>query len=294
MAGVRRSLNGLLWTSAGTVGVFLENTPAMKIPIYQVSAFANERFTGNPAAVCPLEKWLPDEVMPGVAAENNLSETAFFVERDDGAFDLRWFTPTVEVDLCGHATLASGHIVLNVLRRDADRVAFHTRSGELSVERQGELLALDIPATRPLESDDAELFESVTGLLRTRPAYLLDAGLPVVVMESAEQVAGLELDFGRMLAAGVKWLSVTAPASDSETDFVSRYFAPGSGIDEDPVTGSAHGWLTPYWSERLGKRSLAARQVSHRGGWLWCEDRGERVIVAGRVLDYLVGEIEVG
>lgn len=267
----------------------------MKIPIYQVIAFADGPFTGNPAAVCPLDQWLSEYVMQGIAAENNLSETAFFVERDDGTFDLRWFTPTVEVDLCGHATLASGHVLLNVLNDGGSRnsVTFHTRSGELHVERQDELLALDIPSKQPVQSADNELLDVLERVLGARPVEVLDVGLPLVIFDSEQEVAGLNPDFSKMLAAGLKWLSVTAPAGDSETDFVSRYFAPGSGINEDPVTGSAHGWLTPYWSARLGKRSLSALQVSKRGGWLWCEDREERVSVAGRVRNYLAGEIEV-
>ncbi len=264
-----------------------------KIPIYQVSAFARGPFTGNPAAVCPLESWLADAVMQGIAAENNLSETAFFVARQDGDFDLRWFTPTVEVDLCGHATLASGHIVLNVLGGAGQRATFHTRSGQLHVERRGELLALDLPAKRPVAVDDAELADRLEMVLGARPLEVLDAGLPVAVFDEERQVAELEPDFAKMLASGLRWVSVTAPAMDGETDFMSRYFAPGSGIDEDPVTGSAHGWLAPYWSARLGKRELASRQVSRRGGWLECEDRGERVMVAGRVNEYLAGEIVV-
>lgn len=270
----------------------------MKIPIFQVNAFANGRFTGNPAAVCPLSDWLSDDVMQGIAAENNLSETAFFVERADGTFDLRWFTPTVEVDLCGHATLASGHVVLSVLGvangKQGDKATFHTRSGELHVERQRDLLALDIPAKQPVAVDDASLTDVLERVLGTRPQEVLDVGLPLAVFADERQVAELKPDFGGMLAAGVKWASVTAAGGDGESDFVSRYFAPGSGIDEDPATGSAHGWLTPFWSARLGKRSLVARQVSERGGWLRCEDRGERVSVAGKVLDYMVGEIEVG
>lgn len=272
----------------------------MPIPVYQVSAFSSGPFTGNPAAVCPLEEWLPEDVMQGIAAENNLSETAFFVRRNDNAYDLRWFTPTVEVDLCGHATLASGHVVLNVLEQAGSpagtvhSVTFNTRSGELHVGRDGDLLALDIPSKRPVAIDDSRLSDALESVLGVRPVEVLDAELPVAVFENEQQVNGLKPDFAKMLSEGIKWTSVTAPADDAETDFVSRYFAPGSGIGEDPVTGSAHGWLTPFWSRRLAKRSLVARQVSRRGGWLWCEDRGDRVSVAGYVVDYLVGEITVG
>jgi PhzF family phenazine biosynthesis protein len=262
-----------------------------RIKIFQVSAFANGPFTGNPAAVCPLDKWLPDAVMQGIAAENNLSETAFFVSRDDGAYDLRWFTPTVEVDLCGHATLASGHVVLNVLSTDSEQVTFHTRSGELHVSRQDDLLALDLPAKLAAEQHDQRGIAALEQVLGVRPVAVLDAGLSVAIFEQESQVSELTPDFSSMLTSGLNWVSVTAPSSESETDFVSRYFAPGSGIDEDPVTGSAHGWLVPYWSKRLNKSSLKTRQVSKRGGWLWCEDRGDRVSVAGSVVDYLTGEI---
>lgn len=263
-------------------------------PLFQVNAFARGPFTGNPAAVCPLERWLPDATMQGIAAENNLSETAFFVDRGDGAYDLRWFTPAVEVDLCGHATLASGHVVLNVLKPGAYSVTFHTRSGPLHVTRQGDLLALDLPATPIQPLEDPVLMKAASQVFNQRPAALLDAGrLCVAVFDDEVMVAGLKPEFSSMIPSGMRWLSVTAPASDPDTDFVSRYFAPGSGIDEDPVTGSAHGWLVPYWSKRLGKRSLSARQVSSRGGWLQCEDRGDRVSVAGRVTDYLSGQITV-
>lgn len=261
------------------------------IPIYQVSAFAKGPFTGNPAAVCPLEAWLPDDVMQGIAAENNLSETAFFVTRVDGSFDLRWFTPTVEVDLCGHATLASGHVVLNVLKQGSGKITFHTRSGRLHVEKRGDLLTLDLPAKKPVASKDGRIGELVAKALSSEPIEILDAGLSVAVFENEDQVVGLQPDFAFIKENRLNWISVTAPASDAETDFVSRYFAPASGIDEDPVTGSAHGWLTPYWSNQLGKTSLSARQVSKRGGWLQCELRGEQVSVAGQVIDYLVGEI---
>lgn len=261
--------------------------------IFQVSAFSNGQFTGNPAAVCPLELWLPDAVMQGIAAENNLSETAFFVARDDASYDLRWFTPSVEVDLCGHATLASGHVVLNVLNPGIDSVMFHTRSGELRVERSGDLLSLDLPAKSTVPVVDQAQFELLEGVLGLRPVTVVNAGLPVAVFDEESQVASLKPDFATMLQGDLNWISVTAPATGDATDFVSRYFAPGSGINEDPVTGSAHAWLVPYWSRRLGKHSLAARQVSTRGGWLWCEDRGGRVSLAGKVNSYLSGEITI-
>jgi PhzF family phenazine biosynthesis protein len=267
--------------------------PVKKLPMWQVDAFSNGPFTGNPAAVCPLEEWLPDRVMLGIAAENNLSETAFFVRRGDGSFDLRWFTPTVEVKLCGHATLASGYVVTRWIEPGSDSVTFHTKSGELRVERAGERLALDFPSKRPVKSDGPAPLDRLEQALGARPVETFDAGLSVAVFDSEETVRSLRPDFAAMARLGLKWVSVTAPASDADTDFVSRYFAPGSGIDEDPVTGSAHTWLTPLWAERLGKRRLAARQVSARGGWLWCEDRGDRVSIAGHVSEYLEGTVTV-
>lgn len=267
--------------------------PSTTVPIYQVDAFSNGPFTGNPAAVCPLDEWLPDDVMQKIAAENNLSETAFFVERPDGAFDLRWFTPTVEVDMCGHATLASGYVVTRWIRPDSRRVTFHTRSGELKVERAGEQLSLDFPANRPVSVEDETVFNRLEDALGERPVSVLDAGLFIAVFEHEDDVLQLYPDFNLITSDNLNWISATAPGEDVETDFVSRYFAPGSGIDEDPVTGSAHTWLTPYWAERLGKSELFARQVSVRGGWLRCEDRGVRVTIAGSVNEYLEGEISV-
>ncbi len=264
-----------------------------RLPIFQVSAFANHPFSGNPAAVCPLVEWLPDETMQSIAAENNLSETAFFVGRRDGAYDLRWFTPKVEVDLCGHATLASGYVVLNHLESDKEIARFHTHSGELIVSRKQDLYSLDLPTKTPNEVFDEQVWQSVTEATGKRPIQILDAGLPVAVLEHETDVANLEPDLNRLVETGLNWLSVTAPGTEPETDFVSRYFAPASGIDEDPVTGSAHGWLVPYWASRLGKNLLVARQVSERGGWLWCEYSGERVSVAGRVRDYLRGEVVI-
>lgn len=268
-------------------------TQKTNLPIYQVDVFARGPFTGNPAAVCPLEQWLPDAVMQGIAAENNLSETAFFVKRSDGDFDLRWFTPTVEVDLCGHATVASGHVVLNVIEPSRAEVAFHTRSGELRVERAGDLLALSLPARESVPVDDSQQADALERVLGVRPNLLLKSVVNIAVFDEESVVREMQPDFSLMVYSGFKWVSVTAPASDADTDFVSRYFAPGSGIAEDPVTGSAHGWLVPYWAERLGRDQLAARQVSRRGGWLNCTLAGDRVVVAGRVLEYLSGTLTV-
>ena len=265
----------------------------MRTPVFQVNVFVDGPFSGNPAAVCPTDYWLPDEVMQGIAADNNLSETAFLVARPDGDYDLRWFTPTVEVDLCGHATVAAGYVVLNNLSGGHDSVVFHTRSGELTVGRQDDIYVLDIPARVPEPSTDRAENSTVTDVLGAEPIEILDAGLPVAVFDSQIAVAELSPDFSGIVAKGLYWISVTAPADDSETDFVSRYFAPGSGIDEDPVTGSAHGWLVPYWSARLGKPSLTARQISRRGGLLSCTYQGDRVLVGGQVSESMRGEIKL-
>ena len=259
----------------------------MRIPIYQIDAFTDRLFGGNPAAVCPLERWLPDATLQAIAAENNLSETAFFVPAGDG-FELRWFTPKVEVELCGHATLATGHLLLHRLEPGRDLVAFTTRSGRLAVARDGDLLAMDFPAYPPEPVDaPAGLFDAIghdaEAVLRGN--YLM------VVVRSERAVRALEPDFAAMDRAGINEVIVSARGSDC--DFVSRFFAPGFGVPEDPVTGSAHCSLVPYWAHRLGRTRLRARQVSRRGGELACELRGDRVSIAGRAVMYLEGEIEL-
>ena len=258
----------------------------MRIPIYQIDAFTDQLFGGNPAAVCPLATWLPDATMQAIAAENNLSETAFFVPAD-GGFELRWFTPEREVELCGHATLATAHLLLRELDPDRERVAFSTRSGRLEVSRDGELLVMDFPAYPPQPvGAPAGLFEA----LGHDAEAVLQGNYLMVVYRDERAVRALEPDFGAMTRAGLEEAIVTARGVDC--DFVSRFFAPGYGITEDPVTGSAHCTLVPYWAHRLGKIRLHARQVSARGGELYCELRGERVSIAGRAVTYLVGTIE--
>lgn len=259
----------------------------MRIPIYQIDAFTDRLFGGNPAAVCPLERWLPDATLQSIAAENNLSETAFFVPEGDG-FELRWFTPKVEVELCGHATLATAHLLLHRLEPGRDRVAFSTRSGRLEVARDGDLLAMDFPAYPPEPVDaPAGLFEA----LGHDAEAVLRGNYLMVVVRSERAVKALEPDFAAMDRAGINEAIVTARGSDC--DFVSRFFAPGFGIPEDPVTGSAHCSLVPYWARRLGRTRLRARQVSQRGGELHCELRGERVSIAGRAVIFLEGTIEL-
>lgn len=257
----------------------------MKLPLYQIDAFTSEVFRGNPAAVCPVEAWPEDRLLQAIAAENNLSETAFFL-RDGEGYHLRWFTPTMEVDLCGHATLAAAHVILTDLEPGRESVAFRTRSGPLEVARDGERLAMDFPSRPPAQCEAPEAL--LAGLVH-RPAALLRSRDYLAVYETEEEVR--ELSPRMDLLAQVDWVIVTAPGRES--DFVSRFFAPGGGIPEDPVTGSAHCTLIPYWSERLGKRELYARQVSARGGELWCADHGERVRIAGRAVRYMEGTIFV-
>ena len=257
------------------------------VDIFQIDAFADAVFRGNPAAVCPLDDWLADDLMQAIAAENNLSETAFFVPRADG-YDLRWFTPTVEVDLCGHATLASAFLVLNRIEPAAQTVRFHTRSGELTVERREKLLFLDFPA---YPGEEAACPAGLADGLGVAPAAVIEGPNYMAVLEDEAAVAALRPDMARLADLHPRGVIATAPGD--ACDFVSRYFAPSFGVPEDPVTGSAHCMLTPYWARRTGKSILDARQISARGGRLTCEDRGQRVGIGGAAVMYLEGRITV-
>lgn len=257
------------------------------IPIYQIDAFTDSVFGGNPAAVCPLETWLPDERMQAIAAENNLSETAYFVSAADG-YDLRWFTPTTEVDLCGHATLASAYLILSRLDPDAAAVRFSTRSGVLEVSRDGDLLVMDFPSLpATAETAPGALAEG----LGAAPEEVLRATNYLAVYAREADVAALSPDMAKL--AELYPYGVIATAPGETVDFVSRYFAPAHGVPEDPVTGSAHCTLTPYWARRLDKSDLHARQISTRGGELFCRDNGDRVSIAGRAVLYLEGTISI-
>jgi PhzF family phenazine biosynthesis protein len=259
----------------------------MDIPFFQVDAFARRVFTGNPAAVCPLTEWLDDAVMQGIALENNLAETAFFVPEGTG-FHLRWFTPATEVDLCGHATLASAYVVMNHLRPGTSEVVFRSRSGELRVTRDGELYALDFPSRPPRRiAPPAQLIEALV----IEPEEVWLARDYLCVYKSEARVRALAPDMTKLAAMDAFATIVTAKGD--HVDFVSRFFAPGQGVPEDPVTGSAHCTLIPYWSSVLGKKSLLAHQVSNRGGELHCEDRGERVSIAGGAVLFATGTIHV-
>lgn len=270
----------------------------MRIPVYQIDAFTDNVFGGNPAAVCPLDQWLDDDTLRNIALENNLSETAYFVpDGQEADYRLRWFTPTVEVDICGHATLATSHLILNRLEPDRDQVSFITRSGVLTIRRDGDLLAMDFPSRPPVSWTPPAGFADAVGgnpqdiLASEAPGGIEDERNALFVFETAAEVRAISPDFAAMVAAGHNGAIVTAPSEDC--DCVSRYFAPHHGIDEDPVTGSAHCTIIPYWSERLGKADIHARQISDRGGELFCQDQGERVRIAGRAVDFMSGEISL-
>jgi PhzF family phenazine biosynthesis protein len=257
------------------------------IPYFEVFAFTNRMFAGNPAGVCLLEEWVPDAGMQAIATENNLAETAFVVPRGD-YFDLRWMTPAVEVELCGHATLASAHVLFRHRAFAGEVIRFQAQSGELRVERAGRRLILDFPS-RPAE--ETKISEALVESLGARPEHVLDGRDYVAIFASQEKVAAIKPNFDRLAKLDRQGVVVTSPGDDS--DFVSRYFAPAAGILEDPVTGSTHCTLIPYWSERLGKKELFARQISARGGELFCEDRGDRVGIGGEALTYVEGKIHL-
>jgi PhzF family phenazine biosynthesis protein len=259
----------------------------MELPIYQIDAFTDRPFSGNPAGVCPLETWLEDSVMQNIAAENNLPETAFFVKNGDG-YDLRWFTPTVEIDLCGHATLASAFVIMNYIDPSTPEVVFSTRSGELRVKREKNLFVMDFPSQPPIPCDAPG--DLVAGL-DIKPKEVLKSQDYLVVLEGEDDVRNLAPDFERLKRLDLRGIIVTAPGS--EADFVSRFFGPGIGINEDPVTGSSHCTLIPYWSKRLGKKKLHALQLSKRGGELFCEMQEDRVLIAGRCALYMKGTISL-
>ncbi|MBK1669316.1 hypothetical protein CKO28_14860 [Rhodovibrio sodomensis] len=264
----------------------------MPFPFYQVDAFAPARFQGNPAAVVPLDGWLEDSQLQAIAAENNLSETAFLVPAENSVadYELRWFTPTVEVALCGHATLASGFVVLNELAGDRDNVTFESRSGRLAVGRAGDLYTLDFPANPPVPADDQ--LDAAAAALGARPEALLQSGgFWLAVYDREATVAGLVPDMARTAALG--GVGVIASAPGERADVVSRFFAPQAGIDEDPVTGSAHTVLTPYWAARLDRPALQARQISARGGELSCRLDGDRVAIGGRCHLVIAGHLHV-
>lgn len=259
----------------------------MSIQQFVVDAFAAERFKGNPAAVCVLPHWPDAALLQAIAAENNLSETAFIVSAD-ADFDLRWFTPVTEVDLCGHATLAAAHVLFNHLDFAGSQISFNTRSGTLTVQRNGDRLAMSFPASVPQPCvPPVELVSALGG----RPVAILAAEDYLVVYEDAAFVQALQPDLALLAKLDRRGVIVSAPGADC--DFVSRFFGPRVGIDEDPVTGSAHCQLAPYWAARLGKTALQARQVSARGGDVHCVLEGDRVILSGTAVTFLQGMLNI-
>ena len=260
-----------------------------KINLYQVDAFTDKVFAGNPAAVCILDQWLPDEIMQNIGAENNLAETAFVVKREND-YEIRWFTPAIEVALCGHATLASAHVLFNYYKQTTDTIRFFSRhSGNLSVSRKDELLTLDFP------SDALEKVDPPRDILRAfniEPNEIFKGRTDyMLVYNNQKEIEQMDPDMGILKKTEARGIIITAPGE--KVDFVSRFFAPGSGIDEDPVTGSAHTTLTPFWSRKLNKNILQAKQLSKRGGDLVCEMVDDRVKITGKALTYLIGEIQI-
>lgn len=260
----------------------------MKLDLYQVDAFASRPFEGNPAAVCPLNQWLPEETLQNIALENNLSETAYFVPSGN-EYDLRWFTPEAEVDLCGHATLATAHVLFNHLGYGGKEIVFDSHSGKLRVRREGELLKMNFPAAEVQEAAAPEALSEAMGVKAEEVYKDTDY---MMVLQDAGQVRALDPNFFLLKRVDdTRGVIVTAPGD--EVDFVSRFFAPAVGVDEDPVTGSAHTMLTPYWADKLGKNELEARQLSRRGGRVYCTLLDDRVEIAGSAVTYLTGIINI-
>lgn len=258
----------------------------MQLPIYQIDAFTSEVFGGNPAAVCPLEYWLEDNILQKIAKENNLSETAFFVDRGD-FYQLRWFTPQIEVDLCGHATLASAYVIMNYLNPSLNKVVFGSQSGDLNVTKKDDLYSLDFPVHVP---KPCEAPENLLRAMDIIPEEVFASNNYMLLYKTEADVRQVNPYMKLLKELDRMGVIVTAPGENS--DFVSRFFAPAVGIPEDPVTGSAHCTLIPYWSKELNKRELHAFQVSERGGEIFGVNNGDRVTIAGRAVKYLEGTIE--
>ena len=264
----------------------------MQLTIYQVDAFTNKLFQGNPAAIVPLEKWLDEDMMQRIAMENNLAETAFFVpsSQEDIDFDIRWFTPSIEINLCGHATLGSAWVIFNKLDYKKEQINFSCKSGKLSVDRRGDVIQMDFPSWKPERFNDypdellkALKINEVVGVYKYRDI--------LIELQNEEEVKKCTPDFSLLKETGYKVI-ITAPGTNG-VDFVSRFFAPSAGIDEDPVTGSAHSQLIPFWAEKLNKKKMFAKQLSQRGGELECKWWGDRVTMSGQCVFYMEGEITI-
>lgn len=258
--------------------------------IFQVDAFTDTVFKGNPAAVIPVQEWPDDATLQQIAAENNLSETAYFSENEDGSYQLRWFTPETEVDLCGHATLASAHILFEQLKHQKEEITFHTKSGKLTVKKRNDLYIMDFPSNPPKPVPVPKLLPEAIGIIPIYTGVNIDM---LVLVQSEKDVREVKPDMPLLKKMEVRGVIVTAPDDNPQTDFVSRFFAPAVGVPEDPVTGSAHTVLTPFWAKRLGKNELRARQISYRGGELICIQKEGRVEIGGKAVTYMVGEITI-
>jgi PhzF family phenazine biosynthesis protein len=259
----------------------------MEISLHQIDAFASKLFEGNPAAVCPLDEWLPDELMQSIAEENNLSETAFFVPKGNG-YHIRWFTPVSEVDLCGHATLASAYVLFNILGYKKDRIEFDSRSGTLAVTKDNEWLVMDFPAQPPVPCD---IPKEIVKAFNTAPIECLKSEDFIVVFEREIDIESANPDFELLKKLNSRGVIITAKSI--RYDFVARFFAPKYGIPEDPVTGSAYTQLAPYWASKIGSKRFSAKQMSSRGGELTCEVVDDRVFISGKAIKYLEGKIKI-
>lgn len=259
----------------------------MELTLYQIDAFATKPFEGNPAAICPLDEWLPDELMQSIAAENNLSETAYFVQNNSG-YHIRWFTPTHEVDLCGHATLASAFVLFNILGHEGDEIAFESRSGILTVIQNADRMEMDFPSQPPVACD---IPQPILEAFEDTPIECLKAEDYIVVFENEAAVLNAEPKFSALSELDLRGVAITS--TSTSYDFVTRFFAPNYGINEDPVTGSAFTQLIPYWSNKLDKQRMTAKQVSKRGGEVGCVYAGERVLISGKATKYMKGTIEI-
>ena len=259
----------------------------MELSLYQIDAFASKPFEGNPAAVCPLDEWLPDHLMQSIAQENNLSETAFFIPTDKG-FHIRWFTPTSEVDLCGHATLASAYVLFNILGYKNDKVEFNSKSGILTVTKNNEWLVLNFPAQPPVLCDTPK---EILKAFDIAPIECLKSEDYIVVFEREIDVESAQPDLEQLKKLDLRGVIITAKSS--RYDFIARFFAPKYGVPEDPVTGSAYTQLAPYWASKIGSKRFHVKQVSSRGGELSCEIVDDRVLISGKAVSYLEGKIKI-
>jgi PhzF family phenazine biosynthesis protein len=262
----------------------------MTIDIFQIDAFTDKLFGGNPASVCPLKEWLPDQILLNIAKENNLAETAYFIRKHGNVFPLRWFTPEIEMDLCGHATLASAYVILNCLDYDFETVVFETISGELIVSQRGEFLEMELPSRPPIK---AELPPSIANALSKQTIEVYKARDYVLVYDSDNDVQNLKVSASALEQINIDPGGIIVTAKGDHSDFVSRFFTPGASVFEDPVTGSAHCSLVPFWADRLNKNDLHALQISERKGELFCKLVGNRVFIKGKAIKYLEGTIEI-